>query len=238
MIPPAQKMYMSVGSRTNHDAGEPTIRGTISQWNPDGTGFRIFASGLRNPVGLTWEPVTKTLWAAVQERDGLGDDLVPDFVTRIRQGGFYGWPYAYIGQHEDPHHKGKRPDLVRRTIVPDMPVQAHLAVLDARFYTGTQFPSRYRGGLFVACHGSWNRAKRVGYNVIFLPFQNGQPTGAVEEFLSGFMFDPNIKNVWGRPVGLLQLRDGSLLLSDDGGNKVWRISYKLSTAYLPFTAYL
>ena len=221
-----QKLYMAVGSGSDHDAGEPPIRGAISQWNPDGTGFRIFASGLRNPIGLTWEPLTRTLWATVQERDGLGDDLVPDFITRIRDGAFYGWPYAYIGPHEDPRHKGKRPDLVKKTIVPDMPVQAHLAVMDARFYTGAQFPSRYHGGMFVACHGSWNRSKRVGYNVIFLPFQNGRPTGVVEEFLSGFMFDPNIKNVWGRPVGLLQLWDGSLLLSDDGGNKVWRISYK------------
>lgn len=221
-----EKMYVAVGSRSNVSPGEPERRAAISRYNPDGSGYELFASGTRNPIGLRWYPGTDTLWAAVQERDALGDDLVPDYFTTIQQGGFYGWPFAYIGPNEDPRNKGQRPDLVKKTIVPDVPLQSHVAVLDCLFYTGKQFPAEYRGGAFLAFHGSWNRSKRVGYSVTFLPYKDGKPSGPVRDFLTGWMLAPDKREVWGRPVGLLELPDGSLLVSDDGGNKVWRISYK------------
>jgi glucose/arabinose dehydrogenase len=221
-----EKFYLAVGSLSNVSPGEPEIRASISRYNPDGSGKEMIATGTRNPIGLDFYPGTDTLWAAIQERDGLGDDLVPDFFTSIKPGGFYGWPFAYIGPNEEPRNKGQRPDLVAKTIVPDVVLPAHVAVLDARFYTGSQFPARYRNGAFLALHGSWNRAQRIGYSVIFVPFKDGKPAGPQEDFLTGFMLDPSKKEVWGRPVGLLQLTDGSLLVSDDGGNKLWRISYK------------
>ncbi|MBM3728369.1 MAG: sorbosone dehydrogenase family protein [Acidobacteria bacterium] len=221
-----EKMYLAIGSRSNVDAGEPDRRAAINRFNPDGTGHEIYAAGTRNPIGMRWYPGSNTLWAAVQERDGLGDDLVPDYFTSIQQGGFYGWPFSYIGPNEDPRRKGERPELVRKTIVPDVPMGAHVAVLDALFYTGKQFPASYQGGAFVCQHGSWNRSERIGYNVVFIPFKNGKPSGPKTEFLGGWMLDKAKREVWGRPVGLLQLPDGSLLVSDDGGNKVWRISYK------------
>lgn len=221
-----EKFFLGVGSQSNVTPNEPEIRATISRYNPDGSGREIIATGTRNPIGLDFYPGSDTLWAAVQERDGLGDDLVPDYFTSIRAGGFYGWPYSYIGPNEDPRNKGLKPDLVAKTIVPDVVLPAHVAVLDSRFYTGTQFPAHYRNGAFIAQHGSWNRSQRIGYSVIFVPFQNGKPSGKPEDFLTGFMTDPNSKEVWGRPVGLLQMTDGSLLLSDDGGNKLWRITYK------------
>jgi glucose/arabinose dehydrogenase len=221
-----EKLYLTVGSGSNASVGEDPRRAAINRYNPDGTGHEIYASGLRNAIGLRWYPGSDSLWAAVQERDMLGDDLVPDYFTTIRTNGFYGWPYAYIGAHEDPRNKGKAPaGLVASTIVPDVLLQSHAAVLDAIFYTGKSFPQQYHGGAFLAQHGSWNRSKRVGYNVVFLPFSNGKPSGQPQEFLSGFMLAPDRKEVWGRPVGLLELPDGSLLLSDDGGGKVWRISY-------------
>ena len=223
--PAGEKLYLAIGSRSNVSAGGPPRRAAINRYNPDGSGHEIYAAGTRNPIGLAWYPGTNTLWAAVQERDGLGDDLVPDYFTHIEEGGFYGWPYAYTGPNEDPRRAGEAPELVKKTIRGDVPLQAHLAILDARFYTGSQFPREYHGGAFVACHGSWNRSKRVGYSVIFIPFADGKPTGEVRNFLTGFMRDPASTDVWGRPVGLLQLEDGSLLVSDDGGNKVWRISY-------------
>lgn len=224
--PKGEKLYLGVGSRSNVSPGENEIRASITRYNPDGSGREFVASGTRNPIGMAWYPGTTTLWAAVQERDGLGDDLVPDYFTSIREGGFYGWPYSYIGPNEEPRNKGLRPDLVAKTIVPDVALQAHVAVLDSRFYTGKSFPARYRGGAFLALHGSWNRSGRVGYSVVFIPFAQGKPAGPVEDFLTGFMTDPNSKEVWGRPVGLLVMNDGSLLLSDDGGNKLWRIAYK------------
>jgi glucose/arabinose dehydrogenase len=220
------KFYLTVGSKSNVSPGEPEIRATISRYNPDGSGREMIATGTRNTIGLAWYPGTETLWAAIQERDGLGDDLVPDYFTAIKEGGFYGWPYAYIGPNEDPRNKGLRPDLVAKTIVPDLVLPAHVAVLDARFYTGKLFPEKYLGGAFLAFHGSWNRSKRIGYSLAFVPFREGKPAGPVEEFLTGFMLNPDSKEVWGRPVGLLELKDGSLLVSDDGGNKLWRISYK------------
>jgi glucose/arabinose dehydrogenase len=220
-----EKLYVTVGSASNVDAGEDPRRAAINRYNPDGSGHEIVASGLRNVIGLRWLPGTDTLWAATQERDGLGDDLVPDYFTAVKPGAFYGWPYAYLGPHEDPRRKGERPDLVRKTVAPDLLLGSHVAVLDFVFYGGKAFPPEYRGGAFLAQHGSWNRSKRVGYNVVFVPMKDGRTDGEPREFLSGFMLAPEKPEVWGRPVGLLELPDGSLLMSDDGGNRIWRISY-------------
>ena len=223
-----QKLSVGVGSASNVSTGEDPRRAAINRYNPDGTGHEIFASGTRNPIGLHWYPGTDTLWAAVQERDALGDDLVPDYFTHIQQGGFYGWPYAYIGPHEDPRNKGKAPDsLVQKTIVPDVPLEpAHVAVLDFEIYTTGQFPAEYHNGAFLALHGSWNRSKRAGYKIAFIPFANGKPSGPQRDFLTGWMVSPESRDVWGRPVGLLFLPDGSMLVSDDGGNKLWRVTYR------------
>ncbi|MFN7995166.1 MAG: PQQ-dependent sugar dehydrogenase [Bryobacteraceae bacterium] len=221
------KLYVGVGSASNVSPGGDPRRAAIDRYNPDGSGHEIYASGTRNPIGLHWYPGTSTLWAAIQERDALGDDLVPDYFTHIQQGGFYGWPYAYIGPHEDPRNAGQEPELVKKTIVPDVPLEpAHVAVLDFEFYTGKQFPAEYRDGAFLAFHGSWNRSKRAGYEVAFIPFHNGKPSGPQRDFLTGWMISPESRDVWGRPVGLLVLPDGSLLVSDDGGKKIWRITYK------------
>ena len=221
-----KKMYVTVGSGSNVDTGEDPRRAAINRYNPDGSGHEIFAAGMRNVIGLRWYPGTDALWAATQERDALGDDLVPDYFTHVAQGGFYGWPYAYFGPHEDPRNKGQRPDLVKKTIVPDVNLGAHVAVLDAIFYTGTQFPAEYRGGALLAFHGSWNRAQRVGQSVALIPFKDGKPAGPPREILTGWMLSPDKRDVWGRPVGLVQLPDGSVLISDDGGKKIWRLSYK------------
>jgi len=221
-----QKMYLGVGSSSNVDAGDPEMRAAINRFNPDGTGHEIFAAGTRNPTTIHFYPGTDTLWASIQERDLLGDDLVPDYFTSIKQGGFYGWPYSYIGPNEDPRRKGERPDLVKKTIVPDVVLGAHVAVIDFEFYTGKQFPKQYQGGAFLALHGSWNRSKRVGQAIAFIPFKNGKPSGPMQEFLTGWMLSPDKQEVWGRPVGLLQMTDGSLLVSEDGNNKIYHISYK------------
>jgi glucose/arabinose dehydrogenase len=221
-----EKMYLAVGSESNVGTGDDPRRAAIHRYNPDGTGHEIIASGVRNTIGLRWYPGTDALWAAVQERDGLGDDLVPDYFTHIQPGGFYGWPYAWVGPVEEPRNKGQRPDLVKKTIAPDVLLGAHVAVLDCLFYTGRQFPKQYQGSAFLALHGSWNRAKRVGYSVVWVPFKDGKPTGGPQDFLTGFMLDPDKSEVWGRPVGLLEMPDGSLLVSEDGGNKIWRVSYK------------
>lgn len=219
------KLYVTVGSRSNIDQGEDPRRAALHRYNPDGSGHETVATGLRNIIGLRWYPETQNLWAAVQERDGLGDDLVPDYIVEIEQGGHYGWPNAYIGPHREPRHDDIDPDDVTRTLYPDVLLRAHVAVLDILFYTGEQFPEKYRGGMFLALHGSWNRAERVGYEVVFIPFDNGKPTSGPESFLDGWMLDPTKREVWGRPVGLLQLDDGSLLVTDDGGKKIWRIAY-------------
>jgi glucose/arabinose dehydrogenase len=219
------KLYLTVGSGSNVNTGEPPIRATISRYNPDGSGFELFATGIRNPVGLRWYPGTGDLWITANERDGLGDDLAPDFLTHVTPGGFYGWPYAYTGPHEDPRHKGEAPELVKKTLYPDVLLGSHAGSLDLLFYTGRQFPEKYQGGAFVALHGSWNRSQRVGYKLVFIPFRDGRPQSGPEDFLTGWMLDEDKKEVWGRPVGLLQLPDGSLLVSDDGAGKLWRITY-------------
>jgi len=224
------KFYVTVGSATNatpeNQPGD-VERAAIHEYNPDGSGHRLFASGLRNPVGLAWFPGSDTLWTAVNERDHLGDDLVPDFVTSVRGGGFYGWPYSYIGQHVDPTVTTPLPDLVAKAIIPDVLLPSHSAALGLLFYTGSQFPAEYRSSAFVALHGSINRSKLSGYSVARVPFRNGKPSGPPENFLTGFIArDDEEKEAWGRPVGLLQLPDGSLLVSDDGGNRIWRVSYK------------
>ena len=221
------KMYVAVGSLSNKSAGEPEVRAAVNEYNPDGTGHRVFASGLRNPVGITLQPGSDTIWVSVNERDTLGDDLVPDYITSVKDGGFYGWPYSYIGSHPDPEHQGKMPDLVRRAIVPDVLLPAHAAAVSIAFYTGTQFPARYRNGAFVGLHGSWNRSVAHGYQVVFVPFQNGQPSGPPEEFLSGWVVNagPGQITTWGRPVGVTVAPDGSLLVSDAEGSKIWRVRY-------------
>ena len=226
-----KKLYVSVGSGSNSSPGEDPRRAAINRYNLDGSDHEIFASGLRNPVGLRWYPGTDALWAAVQERDDLGDNLVPDYLTHVQQGGFYGWPYAYIGSHIDPTNKeivAKDPhvaELVKKSIVPDVLLGSHVAVLDFLFYTGKQFPAEYQGGAFLAFHGSWNRSKRVGYSIAFVPFQNGRPSGPPRDVVTGWMLSPEQRDVWGRPVGLLQLPDGSLLISEDGNNRLWHLSY-------------
>jgi glucose/arabinose dehydrogenase len=220
------KMYVTVGSQTNDDVEKDPMRAAISEYNPDGTGHHLFATGMRNPVGLALHPGTGKLWATVPERDGLGDDLPPDYVAEVKEGGFYGWPFAYAGPHEDPRHRGERPDLVQKTITPDVLVQAHTAVLGLVFYQGQMFPPEYRGDAFVAMHGSWNRSKRTGYKIVRILVKDGRPVGGYDDFVTGWMLAEDRKEVWGRPVGLLVLGDGSMLITDDGANKIWRVTYR------------
>ncbi len=223
----SSKICISVGSASNvadHGIDEEKRRANILEVNPDGSGERVFASGLRNPVGMDWAPGTQVLWTAVNERDKLGDDLVPDYITSVQEGGFYGWPYAYFGQHEDPRRKGERPDLVAKTIVPDVPVGSHTASLGLAFYDKAKFPQKYHNGVFVGQHGSWNRSTLAGYKVVFVPFKNGKPSGKPEDFLTGFT--ESEKKVYGRPAGVVVMDDGSLLVNDDSGNVIWRVSAK------------
>ena len=223
------KMYVAVGSQSNNNAGEDCRRAAILEFNPDGSGYRVFASGIRNPVGLAWQPGSDILWTAMNERDNLGNDLVPDYATSVKDGGFYGWPYSYIGKNPDPRYEGAFPDLVNRAIVPDVLLPAHSAALGITFYDGTQFPQRYRNGAFVALHGSWNRSMAAGYKVVFVPMTNGRP-GPIEDFVSNMLVS-NGENgsgieAWGRPVGVTVARDGSLLVSDDGSNVIWKVSVR------------
>lgn len=227
--PDNSKIYVSVGSSSNvgeNGMSNENRRANILEINPDGSGERIYASGLRNPVGMAWYPGTNTLWTAVNERDELGDELVPDYLTSVKEGGFYGWPYAYFGQHEDPRLKGERPDLVKKSIIPDVPLGAHTASLGLVFYDKTKFPERYRNGAFIGQHGSWNHSDLVGYKVVFVPFSNGKPSGKPEDFLTGFIADKDKSDVYGRPVGVLLLKDGSLLITDDASNTIWRVDYR------------
>lgn len=221
------KLYASVGSNSNvGENGIPAEEGRAAIHEIDlATGQqRVFASGLRNPVGLSWNPANGQLWTAVNERDELGNDLVPDYMTSVREGGFYGWPYSYYGRHVDKRvrDKDRRPDLVERASVPDYALGAHTASLGLTFYTGKSFPAHYRGGTFIGQHGSWNRNPQAGYKVVFVPFVDGKPAGAVEDFLTGFL-DAKGK-AQGRPVGVTVDASGALLVADDVGNAVWRVS--------------
>lgn len=222
-----RKMYVSVGSLTNvyekPDAPEER-RADILEFNVDGSGERIYASGIRNAVGLAIHPQTGDLWCSVNERDGLGDDLVPDYITRVKEGGFYGWPWYYIGGNQDPRHPGARPELKDKVIVPDVLLQSHLASLCLTFYTGRQFPDEYRNDGFAAEHGSWNRERRVGYKVVRVPLKDGVPIGEYQDFMTGFVTPEG--NVWGRPVGVAVGMDGSLFVTDDGSGTLWRVSYQ------------
>ncbi|MBH8568127.1 PQQ-dependent sugar dehydrogenase [Hymenobacter negativus] len=224
--PDGSKIYVTVGSSSNvqeHGAEEEVRRANILQFNPDGTGEKIFASGLRNPIGLQWQPGTGRLWTVVNERDELGDELVPDYFTSVTEGGFYGWPYSYYGQNEEPRRKNERPDLVKKALVPDVPLGAHVAALGLAFYDKDAFPARYRNGAFIGEHGSWNRTQFSGYKVVFVPFANGKP-GKPEDFLTGFLAGGDSKDAYGRPVGVTTLPDGSLLVADDAADKIWRVS--------------
>jgi glucose/arabinose dehydrogenase len=219
-----QKMFVSVGSHSNvsDDAAEDH-RADILEFNPDGSGERIYASGIRNAVGIAIHPTTGELWASVNERDDLGDDLVPDYITHVTEGGFYGWPWYYIGANQDPRHAGKHPELRDKVLIPDVLLQSHSASLQLAFYTGAQFPAEYRGDGFAAEHGSWNRSKRTGNKIIRVPLRNGKATGEYEDFVTGFVTEDG--KVWGRPVGVTVAADGSLVFTDDASDTVWRVSY-------------
>jgi glucose/arabinose dehydrogenase len=224
-----KKMFVAVGSASNVDDPDTTPdeknRADILEFNPDGSGMQIYASGIRNAGGgLAIQPKTGELWCSVNERDGLGDNLVPDYITHVEVGGFYGWPWWYIGGHQDPRHQGKHPELKDKTRVPDVLLQPHNASLQMTFYEGTQFPAEYQGDICASQHGSWNRSVRAGYEVIRVPLhQTGRASGEYEDFLTGFVIDNG--RVWGRPVGITVAQDGSLLVTDDGSNSIWRVSY-------------
>ncbi len=220
-----EKLYVGIGSEQNAEAGEDPRRAAINRYNPDGTGHEIYASGLRNPIGLHWYPSSDVLWAAVQERDGLGDDLVPDYLTHIRQGAFYGWPYTYLGLNQDPRLAPPMKELAAKIAEPDLLLGAHVAVLDFTFYTGHQFPEEFQGGVFLAYHGSWNRSKRAGYVVAFIPFEAGEPSDQGYDFVAGWTDTGRGTTVFGRPVAVFETKDGSLLISDDGAGVIWKVSY-------------
>ncbi|HVN05499.1 MAG TPA: sorbosone dehydrogenase family protein [Bryobacteraceae bacterium] len=225
--PDGKKMFVSVGSHSNDDDADTHPqefhRADILEFSPDGSGGRIYAYGIRNPVGITINPTTGELWASVNERDGLGDNLVPDYITHVQPGGFYGWPWFYMGGHQDPRQQGKHPELQNKVTTPDVLLQPHNASLEMTFYEGQQFPAEYRGDAFAAEHGSWNKSVRVGYEVIRVPMKNGHARGNYEDFLTGFVTPDG--GVWGRPVGVAFATDGSLIVTDDGSNTVWRVSY-------------
>ncbi len=223
------KIYVSVGSGSNvaeHGIDNEKRRANILEINPDGSGERIFANGLRNPVGMGWNPVTHALWTAVNERDELGDELVPDYTTSIKEGGFYGWPYAYFGKNPDPRLKGERMDLVNSTLTPDVALGSHTASLGLAFNDKNYLSPKYAGGMFIGQHGSWNRSVLSGYKVVFIPFSNGKPAGHMQDFLTGFIADESKSTVYGRPVGVAFAKDGALLVADDSGKKIWRVAKK------------
>jgi glucose/arabinose dehydrogenase/cytochrome c553 len=223
-----KKMFVSVGSASNVDDVDTTPaeknRADILEFNPDGSEMRVYAYGIRNPVGLAVNSKTGELWCSVNERDALGDNLVPDYITHVQDGGFYGWPWWYMGGHQDPRHEGKHPELKDKVITPDVILHPHNASLEMTFYDGKQFPDEYQGDLFAAEHGSWNKSVRVGYELIRVPLhQTGHASGEYEDFMTGFVIDND--HVWGRPVGVTVAPDGSLLVTDDGSKSIWRISY-------------
>src|SRR5271167_191924 len=218
-------VFVSVGSGSNINTGEDPIRAAVTICDLDGKNARLFATGLRNPVGLAIEPVTGAVWVSVNERDDLGDNLPPDYFTSLKDGSFYGWPYSYIGDNVDPRVQPQKPDLVAKAIIPDVLLGAHVAPLQFAFYNATQFHESYRGGAFVAEHGSWNRASRAGYQVTFVGFKDGKASADPVPFLTGLVPDPKAKNVYGRPVGVAVAADGALLVSDDGAGVIYRITY-------------
>lgn len=242
--PDGKRMLVSVGSASNdgEGMGQPpgapeawageqplgaawgyeTDRAAVLAFDPDGKNKTLFATGIRNCVGLAIQPGSGTPWCSTNERDGFGDDLVPDYVTSVRENAFYGWPWFYIGGHEDPRHSGERPDLKDKVTIPDVLIQAHSASLGLTFYQGSNFPEEYRGDAFAAEHGSWNRSKRTGYKVVRIRLKDGKPTGEYEDFVTGFVV--NDSEVWGRPVGVAVAHDGALLISEDGSGTIWRVS--------------
>ena len=224
VAPDGKHLFVAVGSNSNINTGENPIRAAVTICDLDGKNARRYATGLRNPVGLAIEPVTGKVWTSVNERDELGDDLPPDYFTSLKDGGFYGWPYSYIGDNVDPRVEQQHPELVKRAIIPDVLLGAHVAPLQFAFYTGKQFPESYWGGAFVCEHGSWNRATRSGYQVAFVAFKDGKPSADPVPFLTGLVPDPSQKDVLGRPVGVTVAPDGALLVSDDGASVVYRIS--------------
>jgi glucose/arabinose dehydrogenase len=224
------KLFLSIGSASNIDFEKDPRRAAVTIADPDGKNARLYATGLRNAVGLALEPVTGVMWVSVNERDELGDDLPPDYFTLIKDGGFYGWPYSYIGDNVDPRVKPQKPDLVAKAIIPDVLLGAHVAPLQFAFYTAKQFPAQYQGGAFIAEHGSWNRAARNGYQVAFVGFKDGKADADPVPFLTGLVPDPTDHNVNGRPVGVAVAPDGSLLVSDDGACVIYRVSYTNATS--------
>jgi glucose/arabinose dehydrogenase len=242
-----RQMFVSIGSASNNGEGmgrrnagaiarweaanglgsawgNDTGRALVLAFDPDGNNGRVFATGLRNCVGLAVHPQSDELWCSTNERDDLGDDLVPDFITRVRAGAFFGWPWYYLGAHEDPNHRGERPDLRDKITVPDVLIQAHSASMRIAFYDGSQFPAEYRGDGFAALHGSWNRSKRTGYKVIRVRLTDDVPTGEYDDFMTGFVVDDS--SVYGRPVGVAVAHDGALLVSEDGNGTIWRVAYR------------
>jgi len=222
------KIYIAVGSGDN--IGEKgmeheVMKASILVINPDGSNMEVYASGLRNPVGMDWEPITKTLWTSVNERDELGDNLVPDYLTSVKEGGYYGWPYSYWGNHFDPRVPIPPNVRLKEAIVPEVDLGSHTASLGLVFYTADAFPKKYKNGAFVVQHGSWNRDILSGYRVVFIPFNNGKPSGKPEDFLTGFIVDPNKDEVRGRPVGAVILPDGSMLITDDTTHHIWHVTY-------------
>ena len=223
--PKTGALFVGVGSSGNLGV-EPDIKATIQRFDADGANQSTFASGMRNPTALAFHPATGDLYAVVQERDGQGDRLVPDYLIRVQQGAFYGWPYAYIGQHPQPGFAQLRPDKVKASVQPDLLFEAHSSTLDLVFYDGQQFPAEYRGDAFVALKGSWNRSEPTGYKVVRVSFKDGKPQGSYENFVTGFWVSGKDRaEVWGRPAALAVAKDGSLLIADDTGGTIWRIAY-------------
>jgi glucose/arabinose dehydrogenase len=223
----SKRMFVAVGSGSNVDDPDTHPkefhRANILEYTPDGKFVGVYGSGIRNPVGIGVNPTTGEVWCSTNERDELGDNLVPDYITHVQQGGFYGWPWYYMGDHQDPRHEGKHPELKGKIIVPDVLMQPHNASLELTFYDGNQFPSEYKGDLFAAEHGSWNRANRTGYEIVRVPLQDGHASGVFEDFVTGFVTPAG--EAWGRPVGVTVAKDGSLYFTDDGSKSIWRVSY-------------
>jgi glucose/arabinose dehydrogenase len=222
-----KKLFLAVGSRSNVDDPDTTpaekLRANILQYTPEGKYVKVYGAGIRNPVGIAVNPITGELWCSVNERDALGDNLVPDYVTSVKEDGFYGWPWYYMGSNQDPRHEGKHPELKGKVIVPDVLLQPHNASLQMTFYDGKQFPAEFKGDIFAAEHGSWNKSVRSGYEVVRIPLKDGHASGIYQDFLTGFVL-PN-GDVWGRPVGVTTAPDGSLMVTDDGSKSIWRVTW-------------